>query len=212
MKRSFLAFCLLAAISLPRASAVAQSGPYPALQPSRVATREYNFAVSDFDGGTALVAQWREGLGDPRYQFTAEAGLADGAGSSALLLGGGVHYQLARATDELPLDMVLGGGVGLMLGSKASTIRIPFGVVLGHRFPLEQEFAITPFLHPRISLDRTTVDTPGGGNSSNTETNIDIDIGGSFEINPQMHVRMAATLGERGAVGLSFAWMPRGLR
>jgi hypothetical protein len=84
---------------------------------------------------------------------------------------------------------------------------VPIGVAVGHRFPLEGKFAITPFVHPRLSIDRVKV-----GSVSDTDTNIDIDIGGSFEITEQMQVRLAATLGNGDAVGVSFVWLPRGLR
>ena len=202
----------LAAVLLLPSLATAQAGRYPALQPTQVAEREYNFVLADFSGGTALIVQWREGLDNSRVQFTGDFGIADAASSTALILGGSMHYQLTRSSGEFPFDMVLGGGIGLTASDNMRTFRIPIGIAIGHRFPLEGNFAITPFVHPRISLDRTHVDLPGGGSASASDTNIDIDIGGNFEINPQMQVRMAATLGDRSAVGLSFAWLPRGLR
>lgn len=204
-------FAVLALAVVPAALA-AQAGRYPAMQPTRVAEREYNFALADFSGGTALLVQWREGLDASRLQFTGDFGIADGVRSTALILGGGIHYQLHRANNELPFDMVLGGGIGITAGDDTRTFRVPVGVAIGHRFPIEEKFAITPFVHPRLSLDRSKVDLPGGGTASDSDLNLDVDIGGSFEINPQMQVRMAATLGDRSAVGLSFAWLPRGLR
>lgn len=207
MKRSFVALAALVLLAAPIASAAAQAGAYPALQPTQVATREYNFVIGDFDGGTALVFQWREKMGDPRMQFAADLGLADGAISSGVILGGSLHYQLTRATEDLPFDMVLGAGMGLTAFDEVKIFRIPVGVAIGHRFPLEGGFAISPFVHPRLSIDRASA----GGNS-NTESNLDIDIGASFELNPRMQIRMAATLGESDAVGISFAWLPRGLR
>lgn len=200
----------LAAI-LP-AAAGAQAGAYPAFQPTSVAEREYNFALVDFDGGSGLVFQWREGLGNQRMQFTADFGFADFEGpasnDAALMIGGSLHYQLMRATNELPFDMVLGGGLGFTVADNFNVFRIPFGVAVGHRFPLEGAFAITPFVHPRLSIDRTSVD----GFGDNTETNLDIDLGGMFEISERMQVRLAATLGDADAVGVSFVWLPGGLR
>ena len=93
--------------------------------------------------------------------------------------------------------------MGVTLVNDASTFQIPFGIAVGHRFPLEGAFAITPFVHPRIVI--RSVD-------GNSDTDIDFDLGGSFEINSQMHLRLAATLGSTDAVGISFAWLPRGLR
>ncbi len=207
MKRSLVALGALVVLSAPLAPALAQAGPYPALQPTQVASREYNFALGDFSGGTALVFQWREKMGDPRMQFTADLGIADGMSSSGLIIGGSLHYQLTRANADLPFDMVLGGGLGLTAFDEVNVFRIPVGIAIGHRFPLEGGYAVSPFVHPRLSIDRASAN----GNS-NTESNLDIDIGASFELNARMQIRMAATLGNSDAVGLSFAWLPRGLR
>jgi len=208
MRKLSLAVVALAILPL---SLAAQAGFYPSFQPTRVAEREYNFALTDFDGGSALLFQWREGLGNQRTQFTADLGIADGDGPAdgdgALIIGGSFHYQLMRATSDVPFDMVFGAGLGLTAGDNYNFFRVPIGVAVGHRFPLEGKFAITPFVHPRLSIDRVKV-----GSVSDTDTNIDIDIGGSFEINEQMQVRLAATLGNGDAVGVSFVWLPRGLR
>jgi hypothetical protein len=201
-----LSFALVLALALPVA-AEAQAGLYPALQPTRVAEREYNFALADYTGGSALIAQWREGLGDQRLQFTGEFGIGDGPGDATLILGGSMHVQLTKATNELPFDMVLGGGIGVTTGDGTSLLRIPVGVAIGHRFPLEGRYAITPFVHPRVSINRVSA-----GSVSNTETDIDLDIGAGFELTEQMQIRLAAALGDGSGVGISFAWTPRGLR
>lgn len=201
-----LSLALLLALAVP-AGVQAQAGPYPALQPTRVVEREYNFALADYQGGSALLVQWREGMGNPKLQFTGEVGIGDGPGEASLVLGGFVHYQLMTATDDLPFDMVLGGGLGVTTGNGASLFRIPVGVAIGHRFPLEGKYAITPFVHPRLSFNRSSV-----AGVSATDTDIELDIGGNFEINEQMQVRLAAALGDGSGVGISFAWSPRGLR
>ena len=207
----------LSAIALAFAAPLgAQAYVYPAFQPTRVAEREYNFALVDIGGGggTGLIFQWREGLGNPRTQFTLDAGFADpdAAGSDArLILGGGFAYQMLRERQDMPFDMVFTGGLGASFGDNVTLIRIPFGVAAGHRFPIEGKFAITPYVHPRLSIDYISIDTPFG-NLSDTELNLDIDLGGNFEINEQMQLRLALLLGDGDAIGLSFAWTPRGLR
>ena len=208
MIRRLVGLSLLAIASV--APLGAQAYRYPAFQPSRVVQREYNFALADAgNGGTALVFQWREGLGNPKLQLTVDAGFADpdGAAETRLIFGGGLAYQLATSTNEMPFDIVLAGGLGATTGDNITTIRIPFGAVVGHRFPLEGGYAISPFVHPRLSWDRVSF-----GGASSSDTNLDVDIGASFEIKPQMAVRLAATLGDGDAVGVSFAWSPRGMK
>jgi len=207
MKRSLFLAAAVVALAAPAASH-AQAGTYPAMQPTRVVSREYNFALADFDGGSALVFQWREGLSSPKTQFTADVALADVGTESGLTLGGSFHYQLMRESADVPFDMVFGAGLGVTLINDANFFRIPVGVAIGHRFPLEGQFFITPFVHPRISIDRAS----GNGNSS-SETNIDMDIGASFEFNPRMQLRLVAGFGDvSDGVAISFAYSPRGLR
>lgn len=192
----------------------AQAYYYPALQPSRIAEREYNFALADIGngGGTAIIFQWREGLGNPRMQFTMDVGFVDSDVNGAdtrLVIGGGLAYQLTTSSTDMPFDVVLAGGLGLSTGDDVTILRIPFGAVVGHRFPLEGNFAITPYVHPRLSLDRISFPSPI---DSESDTNLEVDIGANFEFTPQMAVRLGATLGDYDAVAFAFAWTPKGLR
>lgn len=204
----------LSAIALAFAAPLgAQAYVYPAFQPTRVAEREYNFALVDIGngGGTGLIFQWREGLGNQRAQFTMDAGFADpdAAGADArLILGAGFAYQLLREREDMPFDMVFASGIGMSFGDDVTTLKVPIGVAVGHRFPLEGRVAITPFVHPRLSIDHFSIDN----GPSDTELNLDVDIGGSLELNERMQIRLAALLGDGDAIGLSFAWTPRGLR
>ncbi len=188
----------------------AQAYAYPALQPSRIVAREYTFALADVGGGsTGLLVQWREGLGSSKLQLTFDAGFADPdvpAQATRLILGGGVVYQLATATTEMPFDIVLGTGVGVTTGD-STTIRIPFGAAVGHRFPLEGHVAITPFVHPRLSYHRSSAE-----GRSTSDTKLNVDIGANFEFKPQMAIRVAAALGDDDSVAIAFAWSPMGLR
>lgn len=203
----------ISALVVAAASTVdAQAYVYPALQPSRIAEREYTFALADIGdgGGTGLIFQWREGLGNPKLQFTLDAGFADSDVPNAdarLILGGGLAYQLTTATADMPFDIVLAGGAGISTGDDITTLRIPFGAAIGHRFPVDGGFAITPFVHPRLSYDRFS--TTG---LSDSETNLNVDIGANFEFKPQMALRLAAVLGDDDAVAIGFAWTPKGLR
>ena len=208
----------LSALALAVAAPIgAQAYNYPALQNSRISEREYNFALADGGGsGTALIFQWREGLGNAKLQFTMDAGFADPDAAGAetrLIIGGGLGYQLTRATDDMPFDIVLAGGIGATFGDNYTTMSLPFGASIGHRFPLQGSLAISPFVHPRLSYSRRSDDgTPGLPGTSRSETGLDVDIGANLEIGPQMSVRIGVVMGDADAIGLSFAWTPRGLR
>jgi len=207
------------AVMVVPALAGAQAWAYPAFQPPRVMNREFNFGVADAgDAGTSLIFQWREGL-SPRTQLSFDAGFADpdGEGNGKLLLGGQFAGMLTEASADMPLDFLLTGGLNFAVGDGSDLLRIPFGVSVGHRFPLDEGFAITPYVHPRLSLDMCTDCSGPDGDESSADLGIDFDLGVNFEVTPRLSFRVSAlfggsdTFGDSDGFGISLAWSPAGL-
>ena len=201
---------LLVWVAVLAAPLGAQAAFYPAMQPSRIAVREYTFAVADLSGGgTALVFQWREGLGRPGLQLTLDGGIVDAdvpGAATQLAMGAGLAYQAMTATADLPFDVVLGGGLGITTG-QSTTIRVPFGATVGHRFAVDERVAVTPFVSPRLSWNRAS-----GGGATVTDTDIEVDLGASVEFTPMVAMRVAAIIGDNSAFALGLALSPKGLR
>lgn len=204
--------CLIALAAAFSHSASAQAWSYPAFQTPRIVEREFNIGVAD--GGIAGVSalfQWREQTG-PRTQLSLDAGIADPDRSQysvTVFAGGQLAYQLATSTNETPLDFLLTTGVNMAI-NRSSVFRIPVGIVVGHRFPLEGDLAITPFVHPRISFDIC------GKCSNNSELGLIFDLGASLEITRSISLRGSAFFGGSDlfaddGFGISIAWTPRGL-
>ena len=192
----------------------AQAWAYPALQPPRVVTREFNFGFADAgSAGTSLLFQWREGI-SARDQWSLDAGLADPDGrglDNVLFFGGQFAHQLTTSTRDVPLDFLLTVGAGVAIGNN-TTLRVPVGVSVGHRFPLSGDLALTPFAHPRVSLDFC-----GGCKSDEAQLGIAFDLGANLELTPVLAVRGAAFFGGSSrfgddGLGLSLVWTPPGLR
>ena len=198
-------FCGVVAASISPAIAAGQLN-YPSFQIPQIQDREFNFAIADARRTTSIVFQWREGVGQ-RSQLSFDAGFADVNRDNSgllLLLGGQYAYQMNRATGNNPLDLLFTAGVFTRIGDEpANAMSVPFGVSLGHRFVLESPMAITPYVHPRISIDMFDDDS---------ELNINFDIGANFDVNSQLGLRFSATMGETDAIGFSLAWRPQGLR
>ncbi len=208
---------LVFAVLFVPAVAGAQSYTYPAFQLPTLVEREYNFAAADGGrAGATLLLQWREAV-SPLWQVGVDAGLADpdGNASSRLVLGGHVARQLTRATTEFPFDVAVTGGIGFSGVDGHDVVRIPFGASVGHRFLLENGMSVTPFAHPRLSLDRCN-DCKAG--EAGGKVNVAVDIGGSVQLTDQVALRVAATaggsdyLGSGNGIGFSVAWTPKGLR
>jgi hypothetical protein len=176
--------------------------------------REFNFGVADAgDAGTSLIFQWREGLSN-RSQLGLDVGFADpdGKGNGKLVLGGQYGYLFTQGNADMPLDFLGTAGIGFAFGDGGNLVRIPLGVSIGHRFPLDQGFAITPYVHPRASIDVCSDCSSGGGNE--TDLGIDFDIGANFEVTKQLSFRVSVlfggsdTFGDSNGFGLSLAWSP----
>jgi hypothetical protein len=179
---------------------------YPAFQVPQIVEREFNFALADAGRATSLVFQWREGI-SARTQLSFDAGLSDVSrpdDNVYLLLGGQFAYQMNRPTPEAPIDMLFTAGVFTRLGEDpGSAMSVPFGVAVGYRLVLSGDIAITPYVHPRASVDMFNNDS---------ELNLNFDFGASFDLSSELAVRIAGTIGDADGFGLSVAWRPVGLR
>jgi hypothetical protein len=207
---SLRSLCVGAMLLVVGSPALAQSF-YPSFQQPRVVSREFNFAIADGDNITPLVFQWREGT-SPGTQLSLDLGLADpenDALDTFFMVGGQYARMLTQARADMPLDLLLTAGLFGQFGNDITSIGVPVGVSVGHRFPLTgTSMAITPHIHPRVSLDYFSVN-----DESDTELNITFDVGGNLEMTPQLALRLTAMFGnDADAFGLSLAWTPRGLR
>jgi hypothetical protein len=175
------------------AGAHAQAWHYPAFQPPAIATREFNFAIAGGgDYGTSGMFQWREGVG-PDTHLSLDVGFADpDFGDAGFLIGGGIGQRIMRSTPDTPIDVVLTGGLYGEFGMVASFARIPIGAVVGHRFPIQgSNTAITPYVHPRITLDACISDCHG----LDSKVKMNFDVGADFEFTPRLSLRGAVTVG-----------------
>lgn len=213
-RRSLIALGLAVALATHARRAAAQAWFYPSFQPPAVVDRDYTFGVVA-SHGAAFLFQWREGI-DADTHLSFDAGLVDpsGAAGTKLLLAGNVGRQLMRATNDLPLDLLLTAGLGVASGDGPDLLRIPVGLSVGHRFPLEDGMAITPYVHPRASLD---VPFGTGGASNDRKLSLDFDVGASAELTPRLALRGSVTVTgnstRSGAgIGVALTYRPAGLR
>ncbi len=193
----------------------AQAWHYPAFQLPEVSTREFNFAVAGGgDYGTTGLVQWREGLG-PDTHIGFDLGFVSPSGlSTGFLIGAGIGQQLIRSTQEMPIDLMLTGGLYGDFSSDIGFLRIPIGVVAGHRFPLQGGMALTPYAAPRLSIDACVSSCNGMG----TNANVNFDIGLDWSINSMLSLRGALTVGAVGdfasktGFGFGLAFRPQTIR
>jgi hypothetical protein len=185
-----------ATLAFSASTASAQAWHYPTLQLPEISTRDFTVLVAGGgDYGTDVVGQWREGF-SPDAMFNLDVGLATPGSTTLFLAGAGVGYRFLTANAQTPIDILGTAGIYGAFGS-GSEIRIPFGVVAGHRFPLTGStgaLALTPFVSPRLSIDVCASDCNGEG----TDLKVNFDIGTGFDITSSFGLRAALTVGGVG--------------
>jgi hypothetical protein len=198
----------------------AQAWNYPAFQPPHIAVRDFNFALSDGGSpGTSALFQWREGMSS-RTQLSLDAGIADpnGPTGNVVFFGGQFAHQLAFASADQPLDFLFTAGLNAAFPDNFTLVRVPIGVSIGHRFPLEQGMAITPFVHPRLSIDICSANNNANcGPNNNSNVGLDFDLGADYEVSRQISLRVAAMFGgsdylnNDAAFGIAMTYRPGAL-
>jgi hypothetical protein len=207
-----------AAIGLAASPAAAQAWHYPTLQTPDISARDYTVLVAGGgDYGTSGVAQWREGIA-PDVMVNFDVGIATPTGNTKFLAGAGVGYGLLKATPETPIDLILTGGIYGAFGSQ-SFVRIPFGAVVGHHFPLGGNLILTPFVAPRLSIDvcASACDVVVDGETVDhfgTDLKLNFDLGASLDVTKTLAVRGALTIGgvsagdSRTSFGIGLTYRP----
>ena len=121
-----------AALAFVASTASAQAWHYPTLQLPEISTRDFTVLVAGGGGyGTDVVGQWREGF-SPDAMFNLDVGLATPSSRTLFLAGAGVGYRFLTANAQTPVDILGTAGIYGAFGT-GSELRIPFGVVAGHR-------------------------------------------------------------------------------
>jgi hypothetical protein len=198
-----------AAVTLGASTVSAQAWHYPSLQMPEISSRDFTFLVAGGgDYGTSAVAQWREGLASD-VQVNFDVGIATPTDNTMFLVGAGLGYELLRSTQETPIDLMLTGGLYGAFGDQ-SFVRIPVGVVAGHRFPLAGGLALTPFVSPRLSIDACASSCHGLG----TDLKLNFDIGAGLDVTKTIGLRAALTIGgvsageSQTAFGIGLTYRP----
>jgi hypothetical protein len=97
---------------------------------------------------------------------------------------GGVDfkYLIVPEGDRLPFDFAAQAAVGMLFGSGVRELRVPVGVLGSKSIPLDDGREITPFASAYVIIDRVSVDIPGGGDSSDTDMDVEIRLGAAAEV------------------------------
>jgi hypothetical protein len=203
----------VAALCMTVGAVEAQGWNYPSMMTPTIMTRQYGIVLANGgDAGTAILGQWREGLSS-ESEFQLEVGFADPDGGDArLIFGGALARRLTQSSQEMPLDMVLTGGIYPSVGDGLTTVRIPVQLSLGHRFDIEDsQLVITPFLNPRLSFDYCD------DCFDETELSINFDFGAALDVTRNLSLVAALVFAggdffDDTGFGFGLYWRPSAIR
>ena len=205
MRHRFTGAALALLLLLP-ASAKAQSWESPTFFAPRPAD-DIGLYLYDTEGGDlGMMGIWRQ---SGRINLGVRAGFGGVSGDRLLLVGAEVFGMVVEPDVDRPLAIAWVVGAGATTDG-VTAVRIPVGVSAGARL-VAGEFAVTPYVHPRIAFDYITVDGVGdAGSTSDSQFNLDADLGAELELGATWRVRAAFTLGDRTAFGFGLAYrIPR---
>lgn len=112
----------------------------------------------------------------------------------------GVHgrQRVITQSEDFPIDGAVILGVGAQLVSENSSLLIPGGLSLGHRFNIENSnVSIVPFVQPSIFL------AFNGG----TEVLFAFGFGADFRLSQALDARISVGLGDLDGVALGAVWV-----
>jgi opacity protein-like surface antigen len=203
MRRSLCGgVALLALLSLPTASALAQETGTPNFKSPYRAFSEHEFGASFSD--YEAVSGAFEGFytyGRGQNDFGVRAGFADpsGEGDTRFVVGGNFRTQVLRYSESFPLDGALTLGLGGNIGDGDDVFFIPVGISLGRAFRVEgSNTTFVPYVHPVL------VPTFGGASD---DVEFALGLGVNVALSERWAVRASGGLGDIEGIGLSVAYI-----
>lgn len=209
---------LAVAAAIAAAPLGAQAWNYPAFQLPYANTHEVLGGIAaGGDAGTSYFGQYRD-VTTTSLGYSFDVAGVSGDNFSRFGLGAGLVKQFASASAQQPLDFAFTAGAYASFGDNATILRVPVGVSLGRRVPLDGGLTVVPYAHPRLSIDvcGSGCDDGVAGNDNNTEVNFVLDLGADLEMSPNLSLRGALSFGgvqriNDSAFGLGLAYRPGGL-
>jgi hypothetical protein len=149
-------------------------------------------------GDLGFAGIWRQ---EGNINLGVRAGLA---GGDHFAVGAEFYGPLDVLGPQSPvlLSWIVGAGATF---NDVTWLRVPLGVSIGMDIPTSSSIRILPYIHPRVALDLFAFDT-ADGEETETELNVDLDLGADIGLGQQFVLRVGATIGDLDAIGVGVAY------
>lgn len=156
--------------------------------------------LSDPGEGISLALQGEYRMARPTFDWGVTFGYMDAKGGGENIFGVGVdaRAQIARHTQDFPLDASGTLGFGALFRDGDSGFLIPFGVTLGRQVQLENsKVSFVPYVNPVIA--------PTFGDLLD-DVQFALGLGVDIALSPTFDVRVSGSLGDLEGVAVGLAW------
>jgi hypothetical protein len=200
MRRSFILAGLVTVLLAPALTAQTISTPVFKSPYRSFKKTELAGYLSDPGEGISLALQGEYRMARPNFDWGVTFGYFDAQGGGENLFGVGVdaRAQIARHTQDFPLDASGTLGFGALFRDGDSGFLIPFGVTLGRQVQLENsKISFVPYVNPVIA--------PTFGDLLD-DVQFALGLGVDIALSPSFDVRVSGSLGDLEGVGIGLAW------
>jgi len=158
-------------------------------------------------GDLGIVGIWRQ---TGRIDLGVRAGFIDFGRDTGILVGAELFGPVNLFGPGTPISAAWMSGIGAVFND-VTALRIPLGLSIGATLA-SSSMSITPYVHPRVAFDLFAFDVGDGEEETESELNVDIDLGADLALGRSFILRFGATFGESEVIGIGLAWrMQRGV-
>jgi hypothetical protein len=184
LKHRFAVLTSLLAIALLAPAAQSQSfGQYGGAEPLPVNGRVFGVYLNASDNVVGILSQLRLSF-YPGIDFGFQGGLArtdfGSSNKTTLRLGGDLKGLVSRAGEQGPLDVSVGGHLGVDIGDKYNVLRLGPTVFVSRTFVTEQGTGIVPYGSIGLTFARVSV-----GDTDETDFSFPIRFGAELRAMPE---------------------------
>lgn len=157
------------------------------------------YLIKPEHGDWGVIGIWRQSAG---INLGVRGGIGGTSDDRTILIGAELFGPIALNAPPLALSWVTGIGASF---NGVTALRVPLGVSIGAPLGTDGGVMFTPYAHPRVALDVLAYDV-GDEEETDTEFNVDVDLGVDISITPQFAVKVGYTVGDRSVFGVGAAF------